>query len=158
MAQSNGEPVEISTRMNTGDWTPESLAELTASYQEKLREMGAPEDQIYTEVDKLDDGSVDVSVSWHHQGIETYGSLNQSGLPDEDNARGDGERIPAGEATEDSKGLGAVLGDAEHSAIDHPPTERAKAAAGTTEMPNMEVYTSPEGETYIEELPEKPAP
>lgn len=158
MTQSHGEPVEISTRMRPGEWTPASLAELTASYQQKLREMGAPEAEIDTDVKTPDDGSAVVRVSWLHQGVQTYAEFGQSTVPEDPNARGDGERIPVGEATKDSKGLGAVLGDAERSAIDEPPTARAVAAEGTQEMPKAIIYTSPEGETYMEEVPEEPKP
>ncbi len=105
MEESQAQPVEISTRMRHGEWTPESMAELTAGYQRKLMEMGAPAEHIVTEVDQ-------------HETTQA------------EEARGNGEVIHPGEATRDSQGLGAVFGDAERSAIDAPPTERAMKAPG----------------------------
>lgn len=151
MSLHNGEPVEISTRMQPGEWTEESLAELTASYQRKLAEMGAPAAEILTKVKHADDGSVRVHVSWQHRGSHTYASLNQNEAGEAANARGHGEAIPAGEASDDSQGLGAVLGDAERSAIDEPPAARAVSAEREQEVPNLLIYTDAEGETYVED-------
>ena len=58
------EPVEISTRMRPGEWTESSLEELVTTYRAKLMGMGAGVADIITEVDRNDDGSVRVSVSW----------------------------------------------------------------------------------------------
>ena len=151
MEQHEGEPVEISTRMGPGEWTPEGLAALVASYQRKLQEMGAPENEIETELEQPDDGSANVRVSWQHIGVRTFADLGQSGTPESENARGNGEFIAADDATKDSKGMGAVLGDAERSAIDAPPTERAMNAAQAQQVPHAVIYTDEEGETYVEE-------
>ncbi|MGO4383063.1 hypothetical protein [Specibacter sp. RAF43] len=142
--------MEISTRMRPGEWTPQSLSELVGSYQGKLRDMGAPEAEIDTEVVQPDDGSVSVRVSWKHAGVHTYASLNQDVPAESANARGDGEAIPVGEVTEDSKGLGAVFGDAERSAIDAPPSGRAVAARQHEQVPDVTVYTDDEGHTHVE--------
>lgn len=156
MSQVNGEPVEISTRMQPGEWTEESLAELTGSYQQKLGEMGAPAAEIVTKVDHADDGSVRVHVSWQHHGSHTYASLNQSVPGEATTARGNGEAIPPGGTSDDSQGLGAVLGDAERSAIDDPPTARAEASGQEQNDPKLLIYTDAEGETYVEEQDSRP--
>jgi len=155
MTESNADPVEISTRMRPQEWTEESLAGLTASYQRKLQEMGAPADEIITEVDTPDDGSAHVRVSWLHSGVHTFADLNQSETAEAPNARGNGEIIPPGEASKDSKGVGAVLGDAEWSAIDAPPTERALEAEKNEQIPNIVIYTDADGKSYAEEADEK---
>lgn len=58
------EPVEISTRMRPGEWTEASLAELVNSYRTRILEMGAGAADIVTDIDRSDDGSVRVAVSW----------------------------------------------------------------------------------------------
>lgn len=157
MTESNAEPVEISTRMRPGEWTPDSLAELVDSYQRKLLEMGAPEAEVVTEVDQPEDGSARVHVSWLHQGAHTFTPVNQDEAREAENARGNGENIPSGAVTADSKGLGAVFGDAERSAIDAPPTERAAEAQKIQQTPNATSFTTPNGKTYLEETPQEPA-
>lgn len=134
---------------------PESLLDLTASYQRKLLEMGAAEGDIATEVSQPEDGSALVRVRWMRRGVHTFSNLNQDEVPEADIVRGHGEHIPPGAVTEDSQGLDAVFGDAERSAIDAPPTERAVEAEKTQHTPNVVIYTSPEGETYVEEAPKK---
>ncbi|MEV7135126.1 hypothetical protein AB0N24_19840 [Arthrobacter sp. NPDC093128] len=59
------EPVEISTRMRPGEWTESSLEELVTSYRAKLMKMGAGPTDVITEVERDDDGSVSVAVSWN---------------------------------------------------------------------------------------------
>ena len=152
MNASNNQPVEVSTKMQEGEWTDESLKVLVGSYQQKLREMGAPEEQIQTAVETLDDGSVNIRVSWQRQGTQTLTETGQGLVPEEENSRGQGEHIPAGEATKDSKGLGAVLGDAERSAIDAPPTERAEQAKKHQEVPELLVHTDDAGNSYVEDI------
>ena len=149
----NAEPVEISTRMRPGEWTDESLQELVGSYQQKLREMGAPEQQIVTAVQTPDDGSAEVHVSWARAGVTTFSDLEQgrSAVAEAENARGDGESIPQGEATRDSKGLGAVLGDAERSAIDEPASSRSVEAGTGGPVPDLLVRTDKHGNTYVED-------
>lgn len=58
------EPVEISTRMRPGEWTEESLEHLVGTYHQRIMEMGASAADIVTEIDRNDDGSVRVAVSW----------------------------------------------------------------------------------------------
>lgn len=89
MTESHAEPVEISVRMRPSEWTPESLVELTASYQRKLFEMGAPESEVLMVVDTPEDGSASVRVSWLHQGAHTFAALNQVESPE-------AEHTPAG--------------------------------------------------------------
>ncbi|GAA5229776.1 hypothetical protein [Arthrobacter cryoconiti] len=152
MSNVSNEPVEISTKMLPGEWTEESMNELVGSYQQKIRDMGAPEDQINTSVETLDDGSANVRVSWHRTGVQTFANMGQSAVSEAANSRGHGEHIPAGETTKDSKGLGAILGDAERSAIDEPSTQRAVDAQEDTPAPNLVVYTDEEGKTYAEDV------
>jgi hypothetical protein len=58
------EPVEISTRMRPGEWTEDSLVELVDTYRARMAEMGAPAAEVVTEIERNDDGSVKVVVSW----------------------------------------------------------------------------------------------
>ncbi|MGO4237316.1 hypothetical protein [Pseudarthrobacter sp. YAF2] len=58
------EPVEISTRIRPGEWTEESLAELVITYRARIAEMGAPPTEVATDIERNDDGSVKVVVSW----------------------------------------------------------------------------------------------
>jgi hypothetical protein len=58
------EPVEISTRMRPGEWTEASLEELVASYRTRIVEMGASASDVVTDIERGDDGSVRVAVSW----------------------------------------------------------------------------------------------
>lgn len=58
------EPVEISTRMRPGEWTEASLEDLVASYRARIVDMGASLADVVTDVERNDDGSVKVAVSW----------------------------------------------------------------------------------------------
>jgi hypothetical protein len=58
------EPVEISTRMRPGEWTESSLEELVTTYRAKILAMGATVPEVVTDVERNDDGSVKVVVSW----------------------------------------------------------------------------------------------
>lgn len=145
------EPVEISTRMRPGEWTADSLEELVRSYQQKLAEMGAPEQEIETVVDTPADGSASVNVSWRHTGVRTFPDTGDNAVDEADISRGYGEAIPAGEPTQDSQGLGAVYGDAERSAIDEPATQRSEAARNGQSMSNYVVYTDDDGKTFVED-------
>jgi hypothetical protein len=58
------EPVEISTRIRPGEWTEESLEGLVNTYRTRILEMGASAADIVTDIDRNDDGSVRVAVSW----------------------------------------------------------------------------------------------
>jgi hypothetical protein len=151
MNEDISDPVEISTRMRPGEWTPETLTELVGSYQQKLKEMGAPDSEIDTTVDTPEDGSAQVNVTWIRTGIHTYAAAGPSMTEESENSRGHGERIPLGEATQDSQGLGAVLGDAERSPIDGPPTERAVQAEENQPEPDFIVYTGQDGKSYVED-------
>ena len=58
------EPVEISTRMRPGEWTEASLEELVRTYRTRIVEMGANLSDVVTDIERNDDGSVRVAVSW----------------------------------------------------------------------------------------------
>jgi hypothetical protein len=58
------EPVEISTRMRPGEWTESSLEELATTYRAKILAMGASVSEVVTDIERNDDGSVKVAVSW----------------------------------------------------------------------------------------------
>ncbi|WP_244296602.1 hypothetical protein [Paenarthrobacter nitroguajacolicus] len=58
------EPVEISTRMRPGEWTEESLQEHLEDYRQQIRNMGAKESQIVTNVERTEEGAARVVVSW----------------------------------------------------------------------------------------------
>ncbi len=58
------EPVEISTRMRPGEWMEDSLAELVDTYRRRVEEMGARAAEVATDIERNDDGSVKVVVSW----------------------------------------------------------------------------------------------
>lgn len=58
------EPVEISTRMRPGEWTEASLEELVTTYRAKILAMGASVPEVVTDIERNDDGSVVVAVSW----------------------------------------------------------------------------------------------
>ncbi|MDF2050619.1 hypothetical protein [Arthrobacter sp. Cr_A7] len=58
------EPVEISTRMRPGEWTEASLEELVNTYRTRIVEMGASASEVVTDIERNDDGSVRVAVSW----------------------------------------------------------------------------------------------
>ncbi|UXM91188.1 hypothetical protein [Paenarthrobacter sp. JL.01a] len=58
------EPVEISTRMRPGEWTEESLQAHVEDYRHRIREMGARESQIVTNVERTESGAARVVVSW----------------------------------------------------------------------------------------------
>lgn len=147
----NSEPVEISTRMREGEWTQQSLAEIVASYQQKLQEMGAPEGQIQTRVTTPEDGSASVHVSWQHQGEQTFSEMGHSTVQEAANSRGHGEKMQPGEPTRDSQGLGAILGDAERSAIDEPASTRSQAVRAGEPGQDYVVRTGEDGKTYVED-------
>ena len=46
MALYQPEPVEISTRMRPGEWTDATLADLVASYRERILGMGASASEV----------------------------------------------------------------------------------------------------------------
>ncbi len=148
---SSSEPIEISTRMRQGEWSQESLAELLGSYQNKLREMGAPDDQIKTNVETTDDGAANVHVSWQRTGAYTIAETGQTTVEEAENSRGHGENIAPNETTEAAKGLGAILGDAERSPIDAPPTLRAMEAEQQQEVGDYVVFTDDDGNTHVED-------
>lgn len=147
----SSEPVEISIRLQAGDWTPESLQNLVASYQEKLQVMGAPPEAIETVVKTPEDGSASVNVSWLHEGVQTFADMGQSTVTESVQARGQGEIIPPGETTSDSQGLGAILGDAERSAIDEPATSTASQNVGENVANDYIIRTGTDGKTYVED-------
>lgn len=75
------EPVEISTRMRPGEWTETSLEQLVDTYRARIMEMGASLAEIYTDVDRNDDGSVKVVVSWVKPGDPAAGAVSEGPLP-----------------------------------------------------------------------------
>jgi hypothetical protein len=152
MNENISEPVEISTRMRPGEWTRETLTELVGAYQQKLKEMGAPDSEIETTVDTPEDGSAQVNVTWIRTGIHTLATTRPTTTEESENSRGHGERMRPGDATQDSQGLGAVLGDAERSPIDGPPTERAAAGEDNQAGPDFVVYTGEDGKSYVEDV------
>ncbi|MDR6415116.1 hypothetical protein [Pseudarthrobacter sulfonivorans] len=85
MALYQPEPVEISTRMRPGEWTDATLAELVASYRARIVEMGASASEVVEEIEKNDDGSVKVNVSWikpdlaEEAGFTREGTTNAEG-------------------------------------------------------------------------------
>ncbi|WP_427018245.1 hypothetical protein ACQCSX_06630 [Pseudarthrobacter sp. P1] len=147
MTPTPADPIEISTRMRPTEWTEESLGTLVGSYQDRLREMGAGDDEIATHIERPGDGSVSVRVSWHRGINETHSSTNDDVPAELAVARGDGEMLGGGEVTEDSQGLGAVLGDADRSAIDEPP--RAGAVGEMEE--GLVTFTDEDGSTHLED-------
>lgn len=72
------EPVEISTRIRPGEWTESSLEELVTTYRAKLLGMGARVPDIVTEIDRNEDGSVRVSVSWRKGDIADQAATGQA--------------------------------------------------------------------------------
>ena len=161
MTAENAEPVEISTRFRPGEWTEASLTALTASYQEKIVAMGAASEDIATSIVRGMDGSVAVSVSWDPGAQDSVPAGDAAGSPagrdavegNPEIARGFGEDIPPGDITEDAKGLGAVLGDADRSALDDPPVKAGTPGqADTDEAPTTFTrHTDEEGEPYLED-------
>lgn len=151
MNESSNHPVEISTRMRPGEWTPESLQELTKSYQEKIYSMGAPVGEVETSVKTPEDGSAHVYVSWRHTGVKTFADLGDGPVAEAGNSRGHGEAIPRGEPTKDSQGVGAVFGDADRSAIDEPPATTSAGMARDQSQNEYLIYTSEDGQTFVED-------
>lgn len=157
MTENHNERVEISTRMRPGEWSPESLVVLVRSYQEKIYAMGASEGQVMTSIKTPDDGSALVHVSWRHEGVRTFSDWGQSSAHEPSQARvarGNGESIPRGEPTKDAQGLGAVLGDAERSAIDEPQSTEAASHiySGTGTASDLRIYTDANGKTIVEDV------
>jgi hypothetical protein len=159
MAEDNVEPVEISTRFRPGEWTEASLADLTAFYREKIMAMGAAPEEVVTHIDRGTNGSVAVSISWDPgaghavaPGQTTESPTIGAPLPESPEvARGFGEGIPPGEITEDAKGLGAILGDADRSAIDEPPRNPSTPRGVAEDVEPLTRRTDEEGKPYLED-------
>ncbi|MDQ0632536.1 hypothetical protein QFZ40_000445 [Arthrobacter pascens] len=75
------EPVEISTRMRPGEWTEASLEELITTYRAKILAMGATVYEVVTEVERNDDGSVEVAVSWAKPAVADESVAESMGEP-----------------------------------------------------------------------------
>jgi hypothetical protein len=75
------EPVEISTRMRPGEWTEASLEELITTYRAKILAMGATAYDVVTEVERNDDGSVEVAVSWAKPALADESVAESMGEP-----------------------------------------------------------------------------
>ncbi|UOD80784.1 hypothetical protein [Paenarthrobacter ureafaciens] len=63
------EPVEISTRMRPGEWTEESLQAHIEDYRQQIRNMGATDAEIVTNVERTEEGAARVVVSWNRTGL-----------------------------------------------------------------------------------------
>ena len=63
------EPVEISTRMRPGEWTEESLQAHIEDYRRQIRNMGATDAEIVTNVERTEEGAARVVVSWNRTGL-----------------------------------------------------------------------------------------
>jgi hypothetical protein len=50
--------------MRAGEWTEVSLAELVSTYRARIAVMGASAAVVATDIERNDDGSVKVVVSW----------------------------------------------------------------------------------------------
>ncbi|WP_434616447.1 hypothetical protein [Arthrobacter sp. A5] len=69
------------------------------------------------------------------------------------NRRGSPENLAPGEVTKDAKGLGAIFGDADRSAVDDPvkPPSEAESAAMTEMDKKFTSHESESGEKYLTE-------
>lgn len=150
MKDSQGDPVEISTRMHSGEWSEETLADVVGAYRRKLQDMGAPESEIETEVDRAADGSVRMRVSWAHRGVHTFGEMTQAARARSGTDAYAGAAVPPAEG-ETSRPPEGESGDPEVPTINGPPTARAKEAAKHQRVPDAIIYTSGDGETYVED-------
>lgn len=81
MSPHQPEPVEISTRMRPGEWSETSLEQLVDNYRARIVEMGASLTDIFTDIDRNDDGSAKVVVSWIKPGDAAPGAVNDDRLP-----------------------------------------------------------------------------
>ncbi|MCB4208195.1 hypothetical protein [Arthrobacter sp. UM1] len=160
MEELSGEPVQVSTHLSEGEWTPETVEALIASYKEQLISMGATVPELRTDVDELDDGSVDVRVSWHHHGVRSFDDFSGPVAPVPVGSGADGVTGPVdehqrldGRTTEGSSGLGSVYGEADRSAHESAPGDRRAALDDPTVTPqvrNAAVVTDAEGNTHLE--------
>lgn len=85
MADLESEPVEISTVLGPGEWTEETLPQVVESYRDRLIDMGAGPDTLLTSIDRADNGSITVNVSWDRRGmlpdvVEDAGLAGPEGL------------------------------------------------------------------------------
>lgn len=94
MTNLESEPVEISTVLSPGDWTEETLPQMVQSYRDRLIEMGAGADNLATSIDRGDNGSIKVSVSWDRRSIVPE-AIENAGLPGPEGSHGL-DRIPLG--------------------------------------------------------------
>ncbi|WP_181034305.1 hypothetical protein [Arthrobacter sp. GMC3] len=69
MTDMESEPVEISTLLGPGEWTEETLPLLAQSYRDRLIDMGAEPESLLTSIDRGNNGSVKVCVSWDRRSI-----------------------------------------------------------------------------------------
>ncbi|WP_207345355.1 hypothetical protein [Arthrobacter sp. E3] len=81
MTDSSSKPVEISVHFGPDEWNETGLAALVASYQDMIQAMGAPMKDTVTHVDKQEDGSVRIRVSWDRRGtvIQTMTGKDAAG-------------------------------------------------------------------------------
>lgn len=109
------QPVEISNRLNPGEWTPQSLDELLDKYRRDFADMGAQPHEVTTEAVPTEGGGMDVKAVWNRTGehrFEDFGAPQSSNHVSEGEL---GEAEPDGLTTEGSKGIGALYGEADRS-------------------------------------------
>lgn len=160
MEELSGEPVQVSTHLSEGEWTPQTVDALIASYKEQLVSMGATEPELRTDVDELEDGSVDVRVSWHHHGVRAFDDFSGpvapapvGGAADPVTGPGSEHQHLEGRTTEGSNGLGSVFGEADRSAQESEPGDRRAALDDPTVTPEVRstpVVTDAEGYTHLQ--------
>lgn len=90
---------------------------------------------------------------------ERHISVGEASVPgeeivreDDDVSRGeDGETFRSGEATQGSKGLGAVWGDPEWAPVDEPMSDRAREneAAAAESATSYDLHETEDGERYL---------
>ncbi len=115
MDQLQNQPVEISNRLNEGEWTQESVDQLLEKYRRDFADMGAQPEEVTAEAVPTADGGVDVKAVWNRQGARSFEDFGSPASSNHANAGALGEAIPEGATTEGSRGLGAVYGEADRS-------------------------------------------
>jgi hypothetical protein len=55
--------------MRPGEWTEESLQAHIEDYRQQIRNMGATDAEIVTNVERTDEGAARVVVSWNRTGL-----------------------------------------------------------------------------------------
>jgi hypothetical protein len=55
--------------MRPGEWTEESLQAHIEDYRQQIRNMGAADAEIVTNVERTEEGAARVVVSWNRTGV-----------------------------------------------------------------------------------------